>query len=698
MINFVNKEVNKTVGFLIIALIASMAVAGIALEDEGVFTIPSFSIKWPVINLPHISLFPVNEPKIKELEKFSSLAEFKEYLLKSQGYESYYGLGTDDRNFSEASTPQPNMIIDKELSVTGSQSTPDRVSGTNVQVIGIDEPDIVKTDGKNIYFAPQNIYGGWIEEPVGIQGKMIMPPYPYESPKTKIINAFPPAAIKKIAEISKTGNLLLVKNILIVFSSNNQITGYDVSDPLNPKEKWTLKLENSTQLTGVRLYGEKIYLVTATTVNIDYPCPIRIMALNGSTTEIKCTDIYHPVSQIPVDSTYTVMQVNPLDGSTEKKVSFVGSSGMSTVYMSENAIYATYPYYESIITFMARFIGEKATDLMPKEIVTRLKKLDGYDISQQSKMTEFQQVWDRYMNGLSGDEKLRIENELTNRMNDYYKDHQRDLEKTGIVKIGISDLLVKASGSVPGHLLNQFSMDEYNSNLRVAVTIGQRWGVFNGLGSGETANDVYVMDQNLNIAGKVINLGLTEKIYSVRFIEDKGYLVTFRETDPFYVLDLSNPRNPQLKGELKIPGYSGYLHPLKSGLILGIGKENWQVKISLFDVSSDKDPREVAKYILKDSWSDVLNNHHAFLNDPKHEIFFMPGSNGGYVFSYKLRPVLAVKYQDDRDNRLEMVKAISDISARRAVYINDYLYVIGDDKIRIFNENDWQEVNSLILN
>ena len=139
-----------------------------------------------------------------------------------------------------------------------------------------------------------------------------------------------------------------------------------------------------------------------------------------------------------------------------------------------------------------------------------------------------------------------------------------------------------------------------------------------------------------------------------------------------------------MKGELKIPGYSSYLHPISKDIILGIGKENQQVKLSLFNVASLENPKEIDKYLLDESWSEVLSTHHAFLLDKKHNIFFLPGSKGGYIFSYE-------------SNKLKLVKAISQISAKRALFINDYLYIIGDDKITIINEIDWEKVNELIF-
>jgi uncharacterized secreted protein with C-terminal beta-propeller domain len=133
---------------------------------------------------------------------------------------------------------------------------------------------------------------------------------------------------------------------------------------------------------------------------------------------------------------------------------------------------------------------------------------------------------------------------------------------------------------------------------------------------------------------------------------------------------------------LKIPGYSSYLHPISKDKILGIGKENWQVKISLFDVAQAENPKELDKYILDESWSDILNTHHAFLLDKKHQVFFLPGSRGGYVFSY-------------RNDKLGLVKAVSGISARRAIYLDDYLYIIADNEITVLNEINWEKIKEL---
>jgi uncharacterized secreted protein with C-terminal beta-propeller domain len=638
------------------------------------FLVFLFAISFAIIkciSIPPITLSPFWPPKIpmkiEGIKKFASEEDFKTYLEESQlGY-----LG-GMRMFGAARMPMvEEMPAPSPLKTEG--AIPERVSETTVQVLGIDEPDIVKTDGKEIYFSQSPyIYPIFWR---GLEEKN----WPPKTGETKIIGAFPPENLKIDSKIDERGDLLLINDVLVIFSEN-KIFGYDISNPQSPKKKWEVKLENNNYLVGARLYQNKIYLVAKTQIDSYHPCPIKPLSIEGVPLEIKCIDIYHPTVPVPVDVTYTTMILEPDSGKIEKTVSFVGSSDQSVIYMSKGAIYVTYSYYESIIKFFTNFLKEKGEDLVPSWLIEKLEKLESYEISDQAKYTEFQILMERYYNSLSNDERLRIENEMENRMTDYFKEHKRELEKTGIIKIGLEKFEISATGNIPGRPLNQFSLDEYNGNLRVATTVGEGFWGFGG--QRESSNDVYVLDKDLKILGSVQDLGLAERIYSARFIEDKGYLVTFRQTDPFYVLDLSDPEKPELKGQLKIPGYSSYLHPITKDKILGIGKEGSNVKISLFDVSDPENPKEIAKYNLDEYWSDILNTHHAFLLDEKHQIFFLPGGRGGYIFSYK-------------DNKLELKRAVSEISAKRAIYINDYLYIIGENKVVVLNELNWEKINEL---
>lgn len=674
MKNFFNIQISLKTGFIILLVIFFIAIVVINLSNKSISREFSFIISRTI---PEISIFqPSGE--LKDIKKFSSEEEYRAYLEESQAETEagYFG------GFGALEVTRGAM---GPLAVPEAKEIPERVSETTVQVLGVDEPDIVKTDGKEIFFSRSYSWIMPLQQGVSFEEQMkIMPPY--QQGGTHAIKAFPPADLKVESKIDKSGDLLLAKNILVIFSGQ-EIFGYDVSNPASPQKKWEVKLENNNYLIASRLYKNKVYLVTRNSISEPYPCIIKPLTINGSAFPIDCREIYHPVFPVPIDSTFIGMILDSDSGKVEKTVSFTGSSDSSVVYMSENALYITYSYYPSVIKFFSGFFKEKSRDLVPNWLIEKMDKLESYDISQAAKLLEFQMLWEKYLNSLSSDERLKAENEFNNRMTDYYKEHKRDLEKTGIVKVNLSGFEIVSSANVPGYPLNQFSLDEYEDHLRIATTIGGRGGfigLIGGMSRGESANDVYVLDRNLKITGMVKDLGLTEKIYSVRFIEDKGYVVTFRETDPFYVLDLADPKKPELKGELKIPGYSSYLHPITKDKILGIGKENWQVKVSLFDVASPANPIGKDKYILDEGWSEVLSTHHAFLLDKKHEIFFLPGGKGGYIFSYK-------------NDRLALIKAISEISAKRAIYINDYLYIIGENKITVINENDWQKVSELKL-
>jgi uncharacterized secreted protein with C-terminal beta-propeller domain len=667
-------QINKKLAIGIIVFFCFLVFIPIAVKYE-LLDYEEIVSKLSKISWPKFPKLPWSK-KVEGIAKFSSEEEFKEYLQNASVETEYWGGGLGG---GVAFEMMREMVPTAAPDVNGKGAEPERVSETNVQVVGIDEPDIVKTDGKEIYFSHEYQY--WWGGPIILEERILPPD---RQSKTNIIKAFPVSDLALDGEIDKSGNLLLLQNNLMIFSGD-KIYSYNVSNPKSPVKKWEISLESQNYLVGARLYKDKLYLITRNQINEAHPCPIKPLIADGVALSIECSDIYHPVLPVPSDATFVAMIVNTNSGKVENKTSFLGSSASSIVYMSENAIYVTYTYYESMVKFFSNFLTEKAKDIFPAWFVEKMEKLNSYDISQSAKLTEFQVLYEKYINSLDSDDRLRIENEITNRMSDYYKDHKRDLEKTGIVKITLADFEIKAHGNVSGSPLNQFSLDEYKENLRIATTVGDRWwGLPFGVSGAESVSDVYVLNENLEIQGKVQDLGKTERIYSVRFIEDKGYVVTFKQTDPFYVLDLSNPKKPELKGELKIPGYSGYLHPITKDKILGIGQESWQIKISLFDVSSASNPKEQDKYILDESWSDILNNHHAFLLDKKHEIFFLPGSKGGYIFSYK-------------NNELSLVKTVSETSVRRAIYINDYLYIIGDNNIVVLNELNWERVKELEL-
>lgn len=608
--------------------------------------------------------------------KFTSESDFKNYLAQTESTSAYYfsAKGSDQIRLN---TPQ-TLNLAPPMAAFGSGiaggGVPKRVSTTNVQVIGIDEPDILKTDGKQIYYSPENQYYRVMNPSFESDIRQPIPAVNI----TKIITAFPPDKLAYLASISSSGNLLLSGKTLVVFSGQ-KIEGFDISKPASPVKTWTYDLDSNYQLVTSRLFQNQIYLVTSTSANRSRPCPLTPLSSADFKLTVPCTEIYHPETPSDVDSTFTVSVLNPDSGKISQSLSFVGSSGSSVVYMSPENLYVTYPYSGDYADIILNFFLDKTSDLLPPETLTRLRNLASYDISSAAKMTELQTILERYQNSLDSGDQIRIESEIQNRLTDYTKVHLREIERTGLVKIKLDNLSLSATGSIPGHLLNQYSLDEYQDHLRAAVTISG-----NLLGSSASLSDVYILNKNLDLSGSVTDLGKTEQIYSVRFINNRGFVVTFRQTDPFYVLDLGDPKNPRLAGELKIPGYSSYLHPLETNLILGIGKENQNVKLSLFDVSDPNNPVESAKYILDEYWSEALNNPHAFLADPKFKIFFLPAGKGGYIFNYTRAS-------------LSLAKAVADTNMKRSLFIDNYLYLVSDSRITVLSQPSYSEVAKLSL-
>jgi uncharacterized secreted protein with C-terminal beta-propeller domain len=196
-----------------------------------------------------------------------------------------------------------------------------------------------------------------------------------------------------------------------------------------------------------------------------------------------------------------------------------------------------------------------------------------------------------------------------------------------------------ASGSVPGTLLNQYSLSEYAGNLRVATTTGQAPRSWSSPGATPpTESAVYVLARRggrLEQVGRLAGLGRGERIYAVRFAGPAGYVVTFRQTDPLYALDLRDPARPRATGELKISGYSAYLHPVGDGRLIGVGQQTdakgrpLGTQVSLFDVSDPAAPRKLSGYTVPSTWSMAEFDPHAFLYWPQSGLVVVPMAGPG---------------------------------------------------------------------
>ncbi len=226
---------------------------------------------------------------------------------------------------------------------------------------------------------------------------------------------------------------------------------------------------------------------------------------------------------------------------------------------------------------------------------------------------------------------------------------------TAIHRFDISDpsrTRYRGSGVVPGYLLNQWSMSEYQGVLRVVSTNGPAW--FGPTGSIESSlTTLRPGDGALNPIGSVGNLGKGRRVYAVRFVGATGYVVTFKQVDPLTTLDLTDPARPRVLGELELPGYSAYLQPIGSDLLLGIGQDvNEQgepvgTQLSLFDVSDLRHPSRLAHTTLGAGWSEAESDPHAFLFWPRTDLVVVP-------FDQR-----AVGYRVGRSTGLELVGRIT---------------------------------------
>ncbi|MDA0632514.1 beta-propeller domain-containing protein [Nonomuraea sp. MCN248] len=237
-----------------------------------------------------------------------------------------------------------------------------------------------------------------------------------------------------------------------------------------------------------------------------------------------------------------------------------------------------------------------------------------------------------------------------------------------------------ASGKVPGRLLNQYSLSEHDGHLRVATTLGSADG-------GTSSSSVHVLDAaTMKTTGQVGGLGKGERIYSVRFIGPVGYVVTFRQVDPLYTLDLRDPAAPKVTGELKITGYSAYLHPAGDGRLIGVGQEasgegrTLGTQVSLFDVSDPASPRRLSQLFQKDSGSEAEWDPHAFLYWPKTGTAVIPlSSHAGGKFE---TGATVLKITDSEVTRTGTIEHPSRTE-------QDYTYQPGIQRSMVIGESIW---------
>lgn len=464
-----------------------------------------------------------------------------------------------------------------------SQPGPSHYTKTNTQERGVDEADIVKTDGRHVYTVYNNqlvIAKTWpvakTDVAARVTFKTIQPQQLYLRGNEVIVQGYATEAANgwnngrtRVMVVDVTNRSEpRIKRIFDVegWSTNSRMVGDDLylvqqSHVQMPQkltelaQKTMQKIPRADQHTlrpwevQARLAGTLRNTLMSNITRADIEAGLPKIAVAGSTRRMSCGDLYIPPNNIQMGMT-TLARVS-VTGSRADLVGAMVAGGQ--VYASTSALYVAAPHYD----------------------------------------------WNRYGYANYG---------------------------TQIHKFALGDAQTRpsyiASGKVEGNILNQFSMSEHNGDLRVATTDWNWTGEQGG-------NNIFVMrpeGRRLAVIGSIRGLAKGERIYAGRMFGDKGYLVTFRQTDPLFTLDLSNPRNPRVVGELKIPGFSSYIHPMGGDQLLTIGQDATDqgrvtgLHLQIFDVSNPAKPRRTfhEKLSLEGNYSHSVaqHDHHAFMYDP----------------------------------------------------------------------------------
>ena len=569
------------------------------------------------------------------LQRFSSYDELKTFLSLHPQESSWGGYYRGEASFA---------ITAGDKTVT--PAVPD-YSTTNIQVAGVDEIDIVKTDGEFIYV---------------VSGKSVFIVRAYPTDTAEILTRldFKKAVnglfINDDKLILLTGGFtpyrigFLVEETSIEDAASTEITIYDIT------ERSTPTLDRNVTVDGTyfnsRMIADYLYvIITQPTWLRDDEVALPTITDDEQVVTVPATRIYYSNVSDYYYAFTNILAINTQTPDEDIVYETVLTGSASNLYVSPTTIYLT---------------------------------AFGFD------------------------------------------------EQTAIHKIRIHDgaITYTATGNVTGYVLNQFSMDEYEEYFRIATSV-QR---------GTSQTSLYVLDENLAVVGTIEGIAPGETLHSARFMGDKAYLVTFKKVDPLFVIDLTDPTDPQILGKLKIPGYSDYLHPFDESHLIGIGKEtveeeagdftwSWYqgVKISLFDVSDVTKPTELAKTEIGDRGTDspVLYDHKALLFSRDRELLVMPillaevdesqypggvppsthGNfvwQGAYVLDVSLERGITIRgtitHMGDNSDLLKSGYYFASVYAvKRALYIDDVLYTISDNKIEMHDLDTLAELNEIEL-
>ncbi len=656
----------------------------------------------------------------QKIKKFSSIEEIDEFLKAKRSEMGFPYMGVPSQMPMGVVPPivAPSVTpgVPPEVAAVPPVSAPVvDYSKTNIQVEGVDEADFVKNDNKYIYTLAQN--------------------------KLVIVDAYPAENASIISETKIPGrprDLFLNKDKLIVFTEadyyedifypeyeyfptkvyiqNTTVYVYDISDRTKPKVMANYSIKGIYFQS--RMIGDYIYFIVKD--NVYYfdktNVPIIRGLIGGKEIRQLRPDIYYFDNPETDYIFHTIISLDLKSLDIKTKSFMLGYS--DNLYVSSNNIYITYrknlPYiYQNVQK--ERFYNAVLPQL-PEDVQEKIKEKTKY-VKEENKWDEISPILKEMFNRKDEKEKQEYIDKIVKALEEYDVKLAQEMEKTVIQKININkgNIEYEANAEAPGTLLNQFSMDESADYFRVATTT-QFWS-----NKPIQFNNVYILNKDLSIVGKLEKIAPDERIYSTRFIGNRLYMVTFRRVDPLFVIDLSNSEKPEILGKLKIPGYSDYLHPYDENHIIGVGKETAEqewggasirgVKLSLFDISDVNNPKQLDKYEIGSAGADseALNDHKAFLFDKNKGIIAIPiiepvedGKiwQGVYVLGINLDGLrLKGKVRHLYVNGMvgHGYGGYYWDMARRSLYIDDMLYTISPRKILMNELQNLSQINAVEL-
>ncbi len=662
-----------------------------------------------------------------ELNSINTLSELYEISKKiNQNYDQRFLQSLNGFAISESLVARSDMMEVSALDSSSTQSS--KVSSTNNQVSTVDEADIVKLN-ENYTFVIPSSYNSNIVNIIKFDSNGEMNHH---------INI-----TYNIKDSNVDFNYLLLSednNYLFIFGnyyeekyelnphSSRIITSYieksimlkvDISSIDNENSIEVVNtMEFSQSINDIRLFDSTIYITFENFNIFNYPQPFFTARFQG--------DIFMPpiqyleIPQNPKTLTFGAIPIENFENSNFETY-LIDSS--STLYLNEGVALITYQnsidisFYDiSKEVFISKF--NLNSDIDEREFYEQVN-------SQLSLLTE-----------------KEIEN-LNEEINELYsKEYQKQYTST-ILKFNINkeNFEFVKKNSFQGRILNQFSINERNGVVSIASEVDNYY-----LGDELKETHVYTFDEDLNELDVLRGIAPGEDMYSSRFYQDVLYLVTFEEIDPFFVIDLKDPNNIEILGELKIPGFSEYLHPLSDSLVLGIGKDTkeieneWDensrivqngVKISLFDVSSFSNPKEIDILTFGNSWGNSLvsQDHKAFIIDMEKEYIVVPmqfyedSENynywyGAVVINYSNNELTEIKRldhsniiekltesKDNEESRSGLIESSSrwfpnfyDSRILRTTYVDSTLYTYSSNTIVSHDiDNDFKTLDALSL-